>query len=125
MLVERTPSYALASVFLGKERNGIGFVGYWVIRTPPAASCWPRSTGTPWSSRAAHVRAKVKATVERFELSGTPTGRSWHNRRPHDGVQHRPHHGDSLARAWFVQQLGLRMPGTKVLDPATLQRYEV
>jgi hypothetical protein len=34
-------------------------------------------------------------------------------------------HGDPEARAWFVQQINERMPGTTVTDPVPLAVCEV
>ena len=34
-------------------------------------------------------------------------------------------HGDQAARDWFAQELAIRAPGTKVIDPVQLQTYQV
>jgi hypothetical protein len=30
-----------------------------------------------------------------------------------------------MARAWFLEQLTAKMPGTRVIDPVPLETYEV
>jgi Cft2 family RNA processing exonuclease len=75
---------------------------------------------------AANVKTKVKARVEKFELSG-------HADREElleFAVQATPRsivltHGETPARAWFAQQLAEKLPQTKVLDPVPLQTYQV
>src|SRR3954454_12752137 len=69
MMVERTPSYTLASGMLGHARNTIGFVGYCDPDTP-GGQLLASKPGDDFVFEAAHVKAKVKARVERFELSG-------------------------------------------------------
>ena len=71
-------------------------------------------------------RAKVKARIERFELSG-------HADREElleFAVQTEARcvvltHGDPPARAWFARQLATQMPKARVLDPVPLQMYQV
>ncbi|HEX3730320.1 MAG TPA: MBL fold metallo-hydrolase RNA specificity domain-containing protein, partial [Opitutaceae bacterium] len=75
---------------------------------------------------AVQVRTKVRASVDRFELSG-------HADRSElldFAVKSRARqiiltHGDPPARDWFAGQLAAQMPGTKVLDPVPLKTYEV
>jgi len=125
MLVERTPSYTLASGFLGKERNGIGFVGYCDPDTPGGKLLAARH-GDAFEFTAAHVRTKVKAEVERFELSGHADREELAQFAVQTGARSIVlTHGDPLARAWFIQQLAARMPGATVLDPKPLQSYQV
>src|SRR6185295_12809830 len=69
MLVERTPSYTLASGLLGHARNTIGFVGYCDPDTP-GGQLLATKPGEDFLFEAAQVRTKVKARIERFELSG-------------------------------------------------------
>ena len=91
MMVERTPSYTLASGLVGHARNTIGFVGYCDPDTP-GGQLLATKPGDEFLFEAANVKAKVKARVERFELSGhadreellefaVQTGRAQH--RPH------------------------------------------
>jgi len=34
-------------------------------------------------------------------------------------------HGDPPARAWFAEQLAVKLPKTKTLDPVPLKEYQV
>jgi Cft2 family RNA processing exonuclease len=125
MMVERTPSYTLASGLLGGAHNTIGFVGYCDPDTPGGQLLATRP-GEDFLFAAAHVKAKVRARVERFELSG-------HADREElleFAVQTEARsvvltHGDPPARAWFVQKLAEQMPKARVLDPVPLQTYQV
>ena len=125
MMVENTPSYTLASGLLGHARNTIGFVGYCDPDTPGGQLLLAKH-GDPFVFEALHVKSKVMATVERFELSG-------HADR-HELLQFAVQtgartivltHGDPAARAWFAKQLAAAIPGTKVLDPVPLKPYQV
>ena len=125
MMVERTPSYTLASGLVGNARNTIGFVGYCDPDTPGGHLLATRP-GEEFVFSAAHVKAKVKARIERFELSG-------HADREElleFAVQTEARcvvltHGDPPARAWFARQLAIQMPKARVLDPVPLQMYQV
>ncbi|MCF3650201.1 MBL fold metallo-hydrolase [Synoicihabitans lomoniglobus] len=125
MLVENTPSYALASGLLGHHRNTIGFVGYCDPDTPGGKllECKP---GDDFIFETVHVRSKVKARIERYELSG-------HAEREElleFALQATPRavvltHGDPAARKWFEGQFAARGPDIKVLDPVPGQTYQV
>ena len=125
MLVERTPSYVLASGMVGDARNLIGFVGYCDPDTPGGQLLASRP-GDDFLFKASNVKAKVKARVERFELSG-------HADREElleFAVQTKARsivltHGDPPARAWFAQQLAAQAPDSRVFDPVPLQTYQV
>jgi Cft2 family RNA processing exonuclease len=125
MVVEQTPSYILSSGLLGHARNTIGFVGYCDPDTP-GGRILAAKPGDMFVFEAAHVKTKVKARIERFELSG-------HAERDQlldfaKGTRARSivlTHGDPPARAWFARQLAEQMPGAKVLDPKPLQTYQV
>ncbi|HEY0947788.1 MAG TPA: MBL fold metallo-hydrolase [Opitutaceae bacterium] len=125
MLVENTPSYVLASGLTGHARNTIGFVGYCDPETP-GGRLLASAPGDSFLFEAAHVKTKIKARVERFELSG-------HADREElleFAVQAKPRtlvltHGDPPARTWFAQQLAAQAPATKVLDPVPGENYLV
>jgi Cft2 family RNA processing exonuclease len=125
MLVERTPSYTLASGLISHARNTIGFVGYCDPETP-GGKLLAAKHGDNFIFETAHVKAKVKARVERFELSG-------HADREElleFAIQTEARcivltHGDPPARAWFAEQLALNAPKIKVLDPVPLKTYQV
>jgi Cft2 family RNA processing exonuclease len=125
MMVERTPSYALASGLLGHARNTIGFVGYCDPDTP-GGQLLAAKPGDEFVFAAAHVKAKIKAHVDRFELSG-------HADREElleFAIQTEARsivltHGDPPARAWFAQSLANQLPSARVIDPVPLQEYQV
>jgi Cft2 family RNA processing exonuclease len=121
MLVERTPSYTLASGLLGHARNTIGFVGFCDPDTP-GGKLLATAPGKIFNFAAIDVKAKVNARVERFELSG-------HAERDElleFAVQTQARsivltHGDPGARAWFAEQLAQALPNAKVIDPIPLK----
>ena len=125
MLVERTPSYTIASGLLGHARNTIGFVGYCDPDTPGGALL-AAEHGSTFVFETAHVKTKVKAHIDRFELSG-------HADREElleFAIQTVARsivltHGDPAARAWFAGQLAAHIPKAKVLDPVPLKPYQV
>jgi Cft2 family RNA processing exonuclease len=125
MMVERTPSYTLASGLLGHARNTIGFVGYCDPDTP-GGKLLAAQPGDDFLFETAHVKSKVKAKIERFHLSG-------HADREElleFAVQATPRsiiltHGDQPARDWFAAQLATKAPGSKVIDPVPGKEYQV
>lgn len=125
MLVENTPSYILASGLVGHARNTIGFVGYCDPDTP-GGQLLAAKPGDTFLFEAANVKAKIKAHIERFELSG-------HADREElleFAVQANPRsliltHGEPAARDWFARELAAKLPQTKVLDPVPGTTYQV
>lgn len=125
MMVENTPSYILASGLIGHARNTLGFVGYCDPDTP-GGKLLATKPGETFLFDKAGVKAKLKARIERFDLSG-------HADREdllEFGVQAEPRaivltHGDPPARAWFAQQFAEKLPKAKVLDPVPGQEYQV
>jgi Cft2 family RNA processing exonuclease len=125
MLVERTPSYTLASGLLGHANNTIGFVGYCDPDTP-GGKLLAAKTGDTFLFETAHVKTKVKARVERFELSGHADREELLQFAVQTGARSIVlTHGDPLARAWFAQQLATLLPSAKVIDPVPLELYQV
>ena len=125
MLVERTPSYTLASGMIEHARNTIGFVGYCDPDTP-GGQLLQAKTGDEFLFATANVSAKLNARVERFELSGHAD----REELAEFAIQTQARsviltHGDQAARDWFVQELGAKMPGSKIIDPVPLQTYEI
>lgn len=125
MMVERTPSYAFASGMIGNARNTIGFVGYCDPETP-GGHLLATKPGEDFLFEAVHVKSKLKAHVERFELSGHAD----REELAEFAVQTTARvvvltHGETAARAWFTQKLGAEMANTRILDPVPLQTYQV
>lgn len=125
MMVERTPSYTLASGMLGHARNTIGFVGYCDPDTP-GGQLLAAKPGDEFVFKAANVKAKIKARVERFEMSGHADREELLEFAVQTGARSIVlTHGDPPARAWFAQALATQLPNAKVLDPVPLQTYQV
>jgi Cft2 family RNA processing exonuclease len=125
MLVERTPSYTLASGLIGSDKNTVGFVGYCDPDTP-GGQLLQAKKGEDFTFVTANVTSKLAARVERFELSGHAD----REELAEFAIQTQARnviltHGDQPARDWFVKELGDKMPGTKVIDPVPLQTYEI
>lgn len=125
MMVENTPSYVLASGLVGSARNRIGFVGYCDPETP-GGKLLAAQEGDLFEFTAVHTRAEIKARIERFELSGHADREELAEFAVQTEAKHVVlTHGDPPARAWFAEELGRRMPGTKVLDPVPLKTYSL
>jgi len=125
MMVERTPSYVLASGLLGNQRNSIGFVGYCDPETPGGALLQSKN-GDPFLFATSNVKTKVRAHVEKFELSGHADREELLQFAQQTKARSIVlTHGDPEARAWMAKQLAATMPETKVLDPIPLQQYLV
>ena len=125
MLVENTPSYALAASLAGHAQNSICFVGYCDPDTPGGAL--QRShQGDEFLFAAANFKTRLRCSIERFELSGHADREELVD----FAVQCAPRsivltHGDAPARAWFAQELAQKLPHAKILDPQPLTEYLV
>ncbi len=125
MMVEKTPSYTLASGLVGNARNTIGFVGYCDPDTP-GGQLLAAKPGDQFIFEAAHVKAKIKARIERFELSGHADREELLEFAVQTGARSIVlTHGDPPARAWFAEQLAELAPKSKVFDPIPLKTYQV
>ncbi|MDR1283333.1 MAG: MBL fold metallo-hydrolase [Opitutaceae bacterium] len=125
MLVENTPSYMLASGLVGHARNTVGFVGYCDPDTP-GGELLRSAPGDPFLFKTAHVKTKIKARIEKFELSGHADREELLQFAVQTGARSLVlTHGDPDARAWFAQQLAEQAPYTKVLDPVPGTEYLV
>jgi Cft2 family RNA processing exonuclease len=125
MMVENTPSYVLASGLIQHARNTVAFVGYCDPDTP-GGQLLASKPGDDFLFSAVHVKGKVQARIERFELSGHADREELAEFAIQTGARSIVlTHGDPPARAWFMQQLTEAMPNTRVLDPVPLQTYQV
>lgn len=125
MLVERTPSYTVASCLLGTARNTIAFTGYCDPDTPGG-----QLLATPHGKRflfeAVDVESPALAQVERFELSGHAD----RDELVEFALRRDPRavvltHGDTDARAWFAAEFARAAGHIKVVDPVPLEPVEV
>jgi Cft2 family RNA processing exonuclease len=125
MMVEKTPSYAVASGLVQHARNTVAFVGYCDPDTP-GGQLLAAKPGDDFLFAAAHVKAKINARIERFELSGHADREELVEFAVQTGARSIVlTHGDPPARAWFMQRLTELMPNSRVLDPVPLQMYQV
>ncbi|MFZ5496020.1 MAG: MBL fold metallo-hydrolase [Verrucomicrobiota bacterium] len=125
MMVEKTPSYTLASGLAASPKHSICFVGYCDPDTP-GGHLLAAEKGAPFLFADVNVKVKLRCQVERFELSGHAD----RDELVDFAVQSHPRsivltHGDPPARAWFAAQLAAQLPKAKLLDPVPLQTYQV
>ena len=110
---------------VGHTRNTVGFVGYCDPDTP-GGKLLAANTGDTFLFEKANVKVKLKARIDRFELSG-------HADREdllEFALQATPRsivltHGDQPARDWFTAQFAEKIPKSKVLDPVPGTEYQV
>lgn len=125
MLVERTPSYTLASGLISHARNTIGFVGYCDPDTP-GGQLLQTKTGEDFLFATANVKSKLNARVERYELSGHADREELLEFAVQTGARNVIlTHGDPSARAWFLEQLKQKMPDSQIIDPEPLKTYQL
>lgn len=126
MLVERTPSYMIASTLLAHTRNSVCFVGYCDPDTP-GGKLLDTTPGSTFVFEALDYQCPVLAHVDRFEMSG-------HADREEIldfALQAKPKsimltHGDPGARDWFSDQLSsVSNNEIQVFDPEPLKTIEI
>ena len=122
MLVENTPSYALASGLLGSDRNTIIFVGYCDPDTP-GGKLLTKQNGQDFTFEAIDYIAPIRARIRQYDMSG-------HADREELLALAKKlepktiflHHGDPKARDWFRESLA--DSPSHVIDPEPLKQYE-
>lgn len=125
MMVPNTPSYAAAACMLDSAHNTVCFVGYCDPDTP-GGQLLASHPGDPFLFETLDYTTKIKARIERFDLSG-------HANREEliqFAKQLDPRaivltHGDPEARTWFAGELAVELPKSSILDPVPLQVYQV
>lgn len=125
MLVERTPSYNVASALLNNKQNSICFVGY---NDPdsPGGKLLASRPGDSYAFEVLNYISPVNAQILRFDLSG----HAYRDELLKFAIDVEPRsivltHGDPPAREWFMEELSMELHKTKVLDPVPGQEYNV
>jgi len=125
MVVERTPSYLVASCLVGNAHNTLAFVGYCDPDTPGGHLLETRN-GEKFLFAALDTEVKIACQIERFNLSG----HAERNELVDFALRREPrvivlNHGDPEARAWFAEEFAHAAPHIKVTDPTPLKPVEV
>lgn len=123
MVVEKTPSYAIAASIFSNPSSSILFVGYCDSDTP-GGEILSLNHGDKYLFEALDYEAELKCRIERFDLSAHAD----RNELLKMAEQFSPRsivltHGDPEARAYFLDKLSEM--NIKVLDPTPGQIYEV
>ncbi|QYY34862.1 MBL fold metallo-hydrolase [Ruficoccus sp. ZRK36] len=125
MLVENTPSYAIAASLLGSPHNALCFVGYCDPDTPGGKLLQTPQDESFVFETLDHV-TPVRATIERFDLSGHADREELlsfaRKCEPRAIVLT---HGDPEARSWFHEQLEQDEAAYQIIDPAPGTCYTV
>jgi Cft2 family RNA processing exonuclease len=125
MMVENTPSYAMASCLVGQPHNAVCFVGYCDPETP-GGRLLATKHGETFIFEALNFQTSIRATIDRFAM----TGHAERDELLAFALKAEPRaivltHGDPPARAWFKDRFVELAPRTTVLDPEPLKTYEV
>ncbi len=125
MLVENTPSYAVAASLLGHKGNAILYVGYCDPDTP-GGKMLETEIGAPFVFEAFDYTTKIRADVEKFELSGHAD----RSEIVEFVLAVNPRlvvltHGDPPAREWFAEEIKRLAPEIEVLDPEPLKEISL
>ena len=125
MMVEQTPSYAVASCLLHDKNNSIYFVGYCDPDTPGGLlkTCKP---GDTFPFEVYDLQVPVRAEVDSFDLSGHADREELLDLIAEFEPSHVVlTHGDPEARQWFEQQIRQEQLAPKVTDPQPCVRYTI
>jgi len=125
MLVENTPSYAVAASLLSDHANTLCFVGYCDPDTP-GGKLLTTAHEEDFAFDALDYITPVRASIERFDLSGHADREELldfaHRCEPRAIVLT---HGDQEARDWFNDELNASGFGYQVTDPEPGVAYDV
>lgn len=125
MMVENTPSYAMAASVAGSPRCAVFFVGYCDPDTPGGQLLATPHEGL-FQFRTLEFQTPLRAKVDRFDLSGHADREELLDfalqRAPRTVVLT---HGDPPARAWFKRELDGSLGEGRTIDPVPGKTYVV
>lgn len=125
MMVENTPSYAVAAMLLNDPRSALCYVGYCDPETPGGV-IQRLEPGAEYRFEALEYKAPLRMARHRFDFSGHADREElWQLAVDVDPRAVVLTHGDPEARAWFVERFKQERPRTKVIDPVPLAATEV
>ena len=123
MMVERTPSYSVASCLINSDLNSILFVGYCDPDTPGGKLRMCKKGDKFWFD-VYDLEAEVKADIDVFDLSGHADREELLDLiagfEPEKVILT---HGDPDARAWFTGQIEKEALVDCVIDPKASETY--
>ena len=125
MIVEKTPSCAVAAGLLSNSRNAICFVGYCDPDTP-GGRLLAAEHGAEFHFESLDYSCAVSAHIKKFDLSGHADREELLEFalavNPRSIVLT---HGDPEARTWFRDSLTDLAAEVKIIDPVPLETYEI
>ncbi|MEM8550282.1 MAG: MBL fold metallo-hydrolase [Verrucomicrobiota bacterium] len=125
MLVENTPSYAVAASLLGNPHNTICFVGYCDPDTP-GGKLLASTHEASFLFDALDYVTPVRARIERYDLSGHADREElMEYARTCEPRAIVLTHGDQEARDWFTDALNANGPQYQLTDPQPCKSYVI
>lgn len=125
MMVERTPSYSIASCLLNSDLNSIYFVGYCDPDTPGGKLKMCKK-GDQFRFEPYDLEMAALAEVDSFDLSGHADREELLDLIAEFEPKHVIlTHGDPDARNWFSEQIKNEGLVEKVTDPEALETYTI
>jgi len=126
MMSEHTVSHRFARRILASEKNAILFVGYADADAPGGRILAAGQGGRVALSSTSPHESEIRCSVERFDFSGHAP----REQLADYAVACRPKtvllvHGDEAARRWFLEELGRRLPGSRILIPVPGQMIDL
>lgn len=123
MLIEHTPSYIVASALIEHHHNSIFFVGYCDPDTP-GGILQNTKQEDDFIFKTFDYAAKVRATVEKFDL----TGHAERDELLNFAINANPRaiiltHGEQPAREWFMNTFSQKLPEVKIINPLPQKDY--
>ncbi len=125
MMVERTPSYSVASCLLHEKKNSVYFLGYCDPDTPGGKlrNC---KSGDAFRFEVYDLDSTVNAEIDSFDLSGHADREELLDLVAEFNPSHVIlTHGDPEARQWFKDQIQKENLAEKVTDPQPCVAYTI